>query len=336
MTKTIDIADVRARLAAPILGRAQPDPFDLTVHHRHPRIATIRFVPGRPIGYALSASYPDWTDRSFLAQRLAGMRLFFGALRDIEPGLDGTCDLWLGDVPEAPGLAFSGCASSNVLVPDPDFVASDGYRQLRREAEGMLPWPERENDLFWRGTLSGDPKRRAPGWRTLQRARLCLAGRASVVGVPLDAKLVGDPRNAAGSEGWVEIGDLGLLADRVALHDFARYRHAIDIDGNSCAWMGLFTKLLMGCTVVKVDSPLGHRQWYYDRLVPWIDFVPVSADLGDLDAVRTWLAREPEAARAIAARGRALACAITFDQALLDVAPRVIAHIRAAKAQPCA
>lgn len=334
MTKPIDIADVRARLAAPILGRAAPDAFELDIHHRHPRSATITFAPGRPIGYALAASYPDWTDRTALANRLAAMRLFFGRLRDLQPDLAGRCDLWLADIPEAPGLAFSGAGTANILVPDAEFVAADGYRAFRAQIEAaFIPWEARDPTLFWRGTMLGDPGKRLASWRDLQRARLCLAAAAPAGGVALDAKFVGMPGDADGaSPSRREAEAAGLVGDRVALDAFMRFRHAVDIDGNSCAWMGLFTKLLMGCTVVKVDSPRGHRQWYYERLVPWVDVVPVSADLGDLAAVRAWLAREPGAAAAIAARGRARAAAISFDQALLEVAPRVIAHIRAPKA----
>ncbi|GJD77048.1 hypothetical protein GCM10007886_03180 [Methylobacterium gregans] len=334
MTKPIDMEDVRARLAAPILGRALTDPFTLDVHHRHPRIAAITFAPGQPIGYALAASYPDWTDRTALANRLAAMRLFFGRLRDLEPELDGRCDLWLADIPEAPGLAFSGGGTANILVPDAEFVAAEGYRAFReRVAAGFVDWQARDPALFWRGTMLGDPRKRLPSWRELQRSRLCLAAAAPGEGVPLDAKFVGLPGDAdRDAPGRREAEGLGLVAERVPLEAFMGYRHAVDIDGNSSAWMGLFTKLLMGCTVVKVDSALGHRQWYYDRLVPWIHVVPVSTDLHDLAGVRAWLAREPGAAEAIAARGRALAAAITFDQALLDVAPRVIAHIRARKA----
>ncbi len=334
MTKPIDIADVRARLAAPILGRTRPDPFELVVHHRHPRLATVTFAPGRPIGYALSATYPAWTDRTALANRLAAMRLFFGRLRDLQPDLAGSCDLWLADVPEAPGLAFSGAGTANILVPDAEFVAANGYRAFRERVEaGYIDWAARHPALFWRGTILGDPRKRLASWRELQRARLCLAAPDPGAGVPLDARFVGMSGDAdRESPSRREAEAAGLVAARVPLDAFMGYRHAVDIDGNSSAWMGLFTKLLMGCTVVKVDSPLGHRQWYYDRLVPWIHLVPVSADLHDLAGVRAWLAREPEAAEAVAARGRALAAAITFDQALLDVAPRVIAHIRAPKA----
>ena len=40
-----------------------------------------------------------------------------------------------------------------------------------------------------------------------------------------------------------------------------------------------FTRLLMGCCVIKVASPFGYRQWYYGDLVPWRHYVPVAADM---------------------------------------------------------
>lgn len=59
-------------------------------------------------------------------------------------------------------------------------------------------------------------------------------------------------------------------------------RFALDVDGNTNAWANLFQRLLLGCCVIKVASPFGYRQWYYDDLVPWVHYVPVRADMADL------------------------------------------------------
>ena len=44
---------------------------------------------------------------------------------------------------------------------------------------------------------------------------------------------------------------------------------------------GCFWKLAGNSVVLKVEGR--NEQWYYDRLVPWVHFVPVRADLSDLD-----------------------------------------------------
>ena len=74
----------------------------------------------------------------------------------------------------------------------------------------------------------------------------------------------------------------GILAGYVDQMTWLVRKFALDIDGNTNAWSNLFTRLLAGCCVIKIASPLGFRQWYYDELKPWQHFVPVRADLSDL------------------------------------------------------
>jgi hypothetical protein len=94
---------------------------------------------------------------------------------------------------------------------------------------------------------------------------------------------------------------------------WGRRRYAIDVDGNTNAWSNLFTRLLLGCCVLKVGSPRGFRQWYYGDLRPFEHFVPVAADLSDLKEKVDWCrSHEPEC-REIAAAGERLARARTFE-----------------------
>src|SRR5205807_769719 len=88
-----------------------------------------------------------------------------------------------------------------------------------------------------------------------------------------------------------EIDRSNILRDACSQMAFMDYKYAIDIDGNSCSWPGLFTKLLMGNTVLKVDSVLGFRQWYYHKLIPWRNFVPVSTAVSavELLEIADWL-----------------------------------------------
>jgi hypothetical protein len=73
-------------------------------------------------------------------------------------------------------------------------------------------------------------------------------------------------------------------------------KYQIDIDGNSSSWPGLFQRLLSGDTVLKVTSNKGWRQWYYDDLLPWENFVPVASDLSDLVEIVDWLVGHDELA----------------------------------------
>lgn len=103
-----------------------------------------------------------------------------------------------------------------------------------------------------------------------------------------------------------------IVKTEVPSTDFMNYRMGIDIDGNACSWQGLFCKLIMGVTTLKVNSEQGWRQWYYDRLLPWKNFVPIAASLEDLAETVSYLANHPGEAERIAERGRQVANNLTM------------------------
>jgi alginate O-acetyltransferase complex protein AlgJ len=110
-----------------------------------------------------------------------------------------------------------------------------------------------------------------------------------------------------------EINQSGLMRDFVGPECFQDYKYHIDIDGNTNSWPGLFQKLLTGSPVLKVASSSGYRQWYYDRLEPWGNFVPVSADFSDLLDKVAWLRDNDHIARKIGVAGRVLALSMTVQ-----------------------
>ncbi|MGC2528884.1 MAG: glycosyl transferase family 90, partial [Candidatus Acidiferrum sp.] len=125
-----------------------------------------------------------------------------------------------------------------------------------------------------------------------------------------------------------EIRNSGFLRDSVPSVQFDRYKYHIDIDGNTNSWPGLFIKLLTGSPVLKVASPFGFRQWYYDKLKPWINYIPVAADMSDLaDKVR-WLRANDEAARRIGEGGRQLADSLECGNELKRAARTISSAIR--------
>jgi len=109
-----------------------------------------------------------------------------------------------------------------------------------------------------------------------------------------------------------EIRNSGLIRPIVPAADFQNFKYQIDIDGFTNSWPGLFQKLLTGSPVLKVASPHGYRQWYYDRLKPWVNFVPVASDMADLIEKIEWLRGHDEAARQIGEQGRALAESLDY------------------------
>ena len=213
-----------------------------------------------------------------------------------------------------PGLAYSDYRSDYFLIPDPQFVSTEGYRSSRQIAEDYYsPWQERTPIAFWRGATTGLPLPPEAGWRGLPRIALCelASSRPDIFD--------------AGISNIVQLSDVdseliktsGLMRRYTPFHEFFRYKYHIDIDGNSNSWPGLFHKLLTGSPVLKVGSPRGYRQWYYHRLTPWINFVPIASDMSDLVEKVLWLRKNDETASKIGEAGRRLANSLKFQTELM-------------------
>ena len=220
-----------------------------------------------------------------------------------------------------PRISPSCSRPDSILVPDHHFANSEGYAELRREASDAMPWRERRDVVFWRGSGIGRPS----GAR-YQRLELCRRAKQSPYADRLDigvADLIGilDEDQRAGAA--------DLVTPFVPKSEFLSYRYLVDIDGWSNSWV-LLEKLIMGAAVVKVESAFGYRQWFYDRLVPWCHYVPVRADLADLDEKMAWLFSVPEEAERIAHAGRALAEEIRFVPEMAEAETRIAAALRPA------
>ena len=132
------------------------------------------------------------------------------------------------------------------------------------------------------------------------------------------------------------IRNANIVKDRVERLFFSRQKYVIDIDGNSSAWSGLFCSLIGGSCVLKVASMFGFRQWYYNSLQPWLNYVPVLADLSDLAAKVDWVRRNDREAEQIASRGGELAASITLENALEVSAQNLRAWLARRSARPVA
>jgi hypothetical protein len=111
--------------------------------------------------------------------------------------------------------------------------------------------------------------------------------------------------------------DLGIYKEsREPQEKVLAYKYQIDVDGNSNAWAGLFIKLLSESVVLKVESSKGFRQWFYSRLEPWVNYVPVKSDLSDLVDKVEYLKKNDSHARQIAKNGKDLALSIDYKSSI--------------------
>ena len=292
-----------------------PVAFDVRFAALPPSQVRLRLRPGA-VEFTCPQQFASDERRDFYANRWMTCWPLFATVAQRYP-LDAACSLWVDDAPAGPGLAFCGNNPSSVLIPDNQFFETDGYAELRQFCrDHWKGWRARKDVCLWRGSSTGI-RTYARGWRwqDLPRMALCLAvkelGRSDIFDVGISRLVqIHDPVEVAA----IEAADITSM--ELPVTDFMHYRMAIDIDGNTCSWSGLFGKLLMGCTVLKVDSERGWRQWYYDRLLPWHNFVPVDASLSDLAETVCYLASHPGEAERIANRGADLADSLSMPVVL--------------------
>ncbi len=220
-------------------------------------------------------------------KRIARIHHVFTSFVDRHPTASGQIVLCIGDVCWLDGPVLCGCSSrqDSILVPDPIYMGTEGYGSLQATYDAnFIPFADRKPVFFWRGSTTGH-KRSEAAWRELPRARLCAAGQRHDdcdFGLSSFAQF----RDQAFKD---EIESCGFMKAEVPIKDFIDYRYHVDIDGNSNSWPGLFAKLACGSAVIKVASAGGYRQWFYDRLRPYENYVPVAATLDDLDDALAWM-----------------------------------------------
>ncbi len=234
---------------------------------------------------------------------------------------DVTFDLSDGDHASLAQCRFSSFDKDVLLVPDPYFFRERGYLDIRAlQARNDVPWEERSAEFVWRGQPTGvgifscDPKDRD---NALVRQRLRLALHAR--GTDLDFRFV----TAETQTEQTLLKKEGFFAERIGVATWAGRKYAIDVDGHSNAWDNLYHRLILGTCVLKIDSQMGFRQWYYDRLRPYEHYVPVKKDLSDLQAQMNWVRAHDAEAKAIAAAGQALVLSMTFETELEATAARL-------------
>jgi hypothetical protein len=228
-----------------------------------------------------------------------------------------------GDRPSGATFSPSSFLPDVTLLPDPDYFTTWGYhRERAAAAERDVPWRQRSDTLVWRGSMNShdsfDPAvAMARPSMAAQRLLACLALRGVA---NTDVRFVDPGRKDTAPAAFIpwEIG-----GERVSQATWIGRKFALDIDGYTNAWGNLFTRLLLGCCVLKVESRQGYRQWYYDHLEPWVTHIPVAADLTDLAEKFDWALTHEAECEEIAARGRALAQTLDIGAVTGDAVARI-------------
>ncbi len=289
-----------------------------------PSELTIAFSRAQAIEFTCPEQFASAERRDFFTNRWLACWPLFAAVKQIYPLLQGTCTLWVDDFARGPGLAFCGKSVGQTLIPDPVFFETNAYEDLRDYCtQNWISWQDRSSTCFWRGASTGIREHlRVVSWRDIPRVRLCLAASSCPEREMFDVA-ISHVVQIHDRQELEEMAQSGLVKAERPLTDFMSYRFSIDIDGNTCSWPGLFTKLIMGVTTIKVESIQGWRQWYYDRLIPWKNFVPLSESMEDITQVLIHLRAHPREAEEIAYRGTKLVAELTMN-AVIEEAARSI------------
>ena len=218
---------------------------------------------------------------------------------------------------EGPVLGFCSNLRESLLIPDRGFQTSGGYSRQRRQALAAPAFDDRDDTILWRGSPTGsgalaNATMQAGDADLRQRIRMCLLLSAADRTNPqlrVDVRIVPGRNATADVAAAYRLG--GIAGGSIPEDSWLGRKFAIDIDGHANAFSNLFIRLLYGCCVIKIASPAGFRQWYYDRLEPWRHYIPVADDLSDLVERIVWCRANPDACRSVAAAGRSLALSVT-------------------------
>jgi hypothetical protein len=264
--------------------------------------------------------------------RLSAVFPLIALCRNHENIPEGNLFLNLGDAGRVPGIAFCANRSEYFLIPDSEFLLFRGYARMRESvATRQIPWNQKLPIGYWRGGISGQPANADLGWQSLPRVKLCRIGELHSdildVGIAQQTQIADEKTQQ-------EVRASGLMRKIVPPTESMKFKYQVDIDGNTNAWSALFQKLLIGSAVLKVASPIGYRQWYYDRLRPWINFVPVASDMSDLVEKVQWLRANDDTARRIGENGQALAISLDYEAEAKSAGRTLAAAVRFFEGQP--
>lgn len=161
------------------------------------------------------------------------------------------------------------------------------------------PWTQKIPKAVWRGTLNG----KVVDLRRNARLQLYRLGQNATGSKYLDVQITNVAphvlRSIGGNMTALGIPPNANLSDhRMKMTAFQKYQMVVDTDGNS--WSSRFGDLLCFDTVVLKVEPI-QVDYFWERLQPWVHYVPVAANLSDLMERIAWVVSHEEEAQSMIA-----------------------------------
>ena len=163
--------------------------------------------------------------------------------------------------------------------------------------EDVMPFMDKSDVAVWNGATTG--WRGGQRWHLLQRIRNRTYHGSPLVSAGVSA-FVGPthPRSEFYRRRDFRHADIG----RRSIHEMSRHKMIIDAEGNDFS-TGLPWKLASSSAVIMPHPTLS--SWLMEeRLVPWVHYIPVQQDFGDLEEAVGWCLAHLDACEQIGRNGR--------------------------------
>jgi hypothetical protein len=120
---------------------------------------------------------------------------------------------------------------------------------------------------------------------------------------------------ASQNPNFVNLQSVGIsvIGEYISMQDQARYKYHIDLGGGGgTTWTGTIEKLAMPGVLFHHVTPT--TDYFYNRLTPWVHYIPIQADLADLREKYEWAESHPDEAQRISRAGTEFAKWVGTDE----------------------
>lgn len=194
------------------------------------------------------------------------------------------------------------CATGRVFLRG----CGDMFTAAKRAA-CAVSWEDKKEVAFFRGSATGSGV--TP--ETNQRLHLCLLSHqwrcqgADVLDAGITSWNLRDKKRFGEPLTYIKPSTLPFgLTPFVPLYEQARFKYLIYVEGH-CAANRYANLMSLGCVILKVASTCeASNMWYFPLLRPYVDHVPVHADLSNLASQIEWCKSHDEECARIAAEAQ--------------------------------